>query len=156
MAAGMSIEMERELRIFVFSGDVTPADLDFIGKFYADREHYRFTDRAIIYFAPDTSLAQIDTEDLGDLADQYFEAQRTRDDVIVEKSVWVLPLQVRSEARIWREFTRDPEIMHQRSQVDTLAAALAAYDLPASWMEDIRQGTGFRQFGDVSALATAV
>ncbi len=153
MAAGMSVDRDRAVRIFVFSGQVTPVDLEFIGRQFGNREHYRFTHREIVYFAPDVSLAQIETEDLGGLADCYFEALRTRDDVIPDESIWVMPDQVRSDARLWREFTRNPASPHaERLYVESLEAALAAYRIPAAWIDDIRQGQGFDDFGQVGAL----
>lgn len=157
MAAGMSVDLERAIRIMVFSGSVMPADLEFIGGLYGDAEHYRLTDREIAFFTPDVSLAQIDTEDLGGLADRYSEVRRDQDNALREETVWVMPDQVRSEARLWREFTREShKADKQRVHVDTLAGAIAAYRMPAGLIEDIRHGRGFRQFGVVEALATAV
>lgn len=157
MAAGMSVDLERGLRILVFGGRVAPTDLDFIGKLYLDREHFRLGDREIAYFTPDVSLAGIDTEDLGALADSYSEAMRSRDGTFSRGSVWVMPDQVRGEARLWREFTRDSaKTNRRRSYVDSLAAALAALGLADSWLDDIRHARGFLQFGDVSPLATAL
>lgn len=153
MAAGMSVDLERGIRIFTFSGTVTPADFEFIGNFYSDREHYRFTDREIVFFAQDVSLAQIETEDLGGLADRFFEALRTRDDVVPDETIWIMPDQVRSEARLWREFTRDPENTYKnRRYVESLDAAVSAYGMPESWAADIRQGTGFRHFGETGVI----
>ncbi|WP_417497893.1 hypothetical protein [Maricaulis sp.] len=152
----MSVDLERGIRIFTFSGSVTPADLEFVATRYIDREHYRFTDREIVHFAPDVSLAEIEAEDLGALADRFFEARRTRDDVLPDETIWVMPEQVRSEARLWREFTHDPECTQKdRRYVDTLEAAVAAYRLPDAWLEDIRQGKGFRHFGEVGTIAPA-
>ncbi|WP_339748743.1 hypothetical protein [uncultured Maricaulis sp.] len=153
----MLVHLERKLRIFVFSAIVTPVDLDFVGKLYVDREHFRYDDLEIAYFTPDVSLAQIDADDLGGLADVYFEAQRARGEVFSQNSVWTMPDQVRSEARLWREFTRDAENSNKRRRyVDSLQAAVEVHGFPQAWFDDIRQGTGFHQFGDVTALATAV
>lgn len=157
MTVGMSVHLERKLRVLVFSESVTAADLGFIGELYVDREHFRYDDREIAYFAPDVSLAQIDADDLGGLADIYFEAQRARGEVFSQDSVWVMPDQVRSEERLWREFTRDAENSNKRRRyVDSLQAAVEAYQFSEAWFDDIRQGTGFLLFGDVTPLATAV
>ena len=156
MAVGMSVDLERGLRIFTFSGSVTPGDLDFVAKLYHDHENYRFTDREIVYFAPDVSLALIEAEDLGALADRFFEALRTREDVLPDETIWVMPDHVRSEARLWREFTHDPEnTSKDRRYVETLEAAIAAYRMPDAWLDDIRQGKGFRHFGVVGTFAPA-
>ncbi|SDM53863.1 hypothetical protein [Maricaulis salignorans] len=153
MAVGMSVDLEREIRIFVFSETVIPADFDFVARLYGDRENYRFTDREIVFFTPDVSMAQIETEDIGGLADSYFEALRARNDTKPDRSIWVMPDHVRNDARLWREFTREPENHHKsREYMDNFAAALAAYDLPSSWLDDIRQGRGLREFGQVAAL----
>lgn len=157
MAVGMSVDLERRLRILVFSETVTTVDLDFIGKLYLDSDHFHFDHREIAYFTPDVSLAGIDAEDLGALADLYFEAQRARGEVFSQDSVWAMPDHVRSEARLWREFTRDPENSSKdRVYVDTLEAAVTACRLPQAWYNDIRRGQGFIQFGSVGALANAI
>lgn len=156
MSVGMSVDLERGVRIFVFSDIVTPADFDFVGRLYNDRDHYRFTDREIVFFTPDVSLAQIETGDIGSLADSYFEALRTRNDAIADQTIWVMPEQVRGDARLWREFTRDPEkSLKTRAYVETLEAALSAYKIPAAWLDHVRQGRGFLDFGEVGALRAA-
>jgi hypothetical protein len=154
MAVGMSVDLDRGLRIIVFSDNVTATDLDFVGRLHNDRDHYRFIDREIVYFAPDVSLAEIEAEDIGSLADSYFEALRTRDDAVPDQSIWVMPDHVRSDARLWREFTYDSgKINRSREYLESMQAALAAYGMPADWLDDIRQGKGFRHFGQVSPLA---
>jgi len=157
MAVGMSVNLERGLRILVFSETITTADLDFIGKLYLDSDHFHFDHREIAYFTPDVSLAGIDAEDLGALADLYFEAQRVRGEVFSQDSAWAMPDHVRSEARLWREFTRDVENSSKhREYVETLQAAVEICRLPKTCFDEIRQGLGFTQFGSVGALATAI
>ncbi|WP_417494444.1 hypothetical protein [Maricaulis sp.] len=153
MAVGMSVDLDREIRIFVFSDVVTPTDFDFVARLYSDRDHYRFSDREIVFFTPDVSMAKIDTEDIGGLADSYFEALRARNDTKPDRSIWVLPDHVRNDARLWREFTREPENHHKsREYVQTLEDAMQAYGLPEAWLEDLKQGRGCRNFGQLAVL----
>tara|TARA_R110002124_G_scaffold96444_2_gene241226 strand:+ start:4375 stop:4845 length:471 start_codon:yes stop_codon:yes gene_type:complete len=151
----MSLDLEGEIRIFVFSETVTPADFDFVARLYGDRENYRFTDREIVFFTPDVSMAEIETEDIGGLADSYIEALQGRDDTRPDRSIWVMPDHVRNDARLWREFTHEPDNHHKsREYMDDFRAAMAAYDLPTSWLDKIRRGEGLLEFGQVQALRT--
>ena len=154
MTIRILVDHRREIGLIQFSGVVRREEIGVISRLYLDRDFYRFTDKELVQFTPDASLAGIDVEDIGLLADSYVEAVRRRGDQQPILSAWVMSNQVRIEARMWWDFTRDHVQMRSaRFLVETIEAALSALGLPQDWAEDVRAGRGFRTFGDDTTIS---
>ncbi len=101
-------DQQREIRFLEFSGTIQRQEIEPISQLYLDRDFYRFSDREIVLFTPDVSLAAIDVEDIGFLADRYIEAVRRRRAQAPVLSAWLMCDHVRAQARPCWLFTRQP------------------------------------------------
>ena len=147
-------DQQREIRLLEFSGTILRQEIEPVSQLYLDREFYRFSDREVVLFTPDVSLAGIDVEDIGFLADSYIEAVRRRGDQAPVLSAWVMGDHVRAEARLWWDFTRDHAQMREpRFLVETVESALTALGMPHEWAGDLRACRGFRQLTGGGAVS---
>lgn len=147
MSVRVLVDRRRHIRLIELSGTIGRQDLESLGHLYSDRDFYDFRAKEIVVFLADASLAAIDVEDLGMLADSYIEALRDREDRTQVESAWIMGDNVRNEARMWWEFTRDPALMRpQRHLVDSLESALEALQLPLDWADELRAETGLVLF----------
>jgi hypothetical protein len=103
----------RGIRVIKFTGKVLRDDLEALAPLYLDRDFYRFADRELVLFEPPVSMAAIDIEDIGLLADSYIEALRERGDQAAVLSAWVMNETVRAEIRLWWEFTREHSVLRE-------------------------------------------
>ncbi|MHA6287021.1 hypothetical protein [Maricaulis sp. CAU 1757] len=147
MAIEIWVDFKRGVRLVEFSGSVTPEHLGLVGEMYYDRKFYDFSHAELVVFTPDATLMSVSALDLGDLADSYNAALAEREDAGPTVSAWVINEHVATEARMWKQFSRQDSLLEkQRHYADDVEGALEKLGLPAALADDVRAKRGFKAF----------